>query len=41
MGLFRYQRQDNGQIKVAAEDIDALHETCCSASTISARRGSR
>jgi stage V sporulation protein R len=27
MGLFRYQRQDNGQYKVGAEDIDLLRET--------------
>ncbi len=27
MGLFRFQRQDNGQIKVIAEDIDALRES--------------
>jgi stage V sporulation protein R len=26
MGLFRYKRQDNGQIKVEEEDIDSLHE---------------
>ena len=26
MGLFRYQRQENGQIKVEEENIDALHE---------------
>jgi stage V sporulation protein R len=26
MGLFRYQRQDNGQIKVEEEDINSLHE---------------
>jgi stage V sporulation protein R len=26
MGLFRYQRQANGQIKVEEENIDALHE---------------
>jgi stage V sporulation protein R len=26
MGLFRYKRQENGQIKVEEEDIDALHE---------------
>jgi stage V sporulation protein R len=26
MNLFRYRRQDNGQFKVAAEDINALHE---------------
>ncbi len=27
MGLFRFQSQDNGQIKVIAEDIDALRES--------------
>ena len=27
MGLFRYRRQDNGQIKVGAEDIDVLRES--------------
>jgi stage V sporulation protein R len=26
MGLFRYQRQENGQIKVEEDNIDALHE---------------
>src|SRR5579864_3494234 len=26
MGLFRYKRQENGQIKVEEEDIDSLHE---------------
>jgi stage V sporulation protein R len=27
MGLFRYQRQQNGPIKVVAADIDELHES--------------
>jgi stage V sporulation protein R len=26
MGLFRYQRQENGQVKVEEDNIDALHE---------------
>jgi len=26
MGLFRYQQQENGQIKVEEDNIDALHE---------------
>jgi stage V sporulation protein R len=27
MGLFRYQRQDNGRVQVQADDIDALRES--------------
>jgi stage V sporulation protein R len=27
MGLFRYQRQQNGPVKVVAADIDELHES--------------
>ena len=27
MGLFRYQRQENGQVKVVGGDIDALRES--------------